>query len=181
MALQRWRCLLLPSVELHRRSTSHLITFQEHIYLLNNKRNHQNTMQAISGTAEQPSGDVVKRVPSKKASVRQRADALLALRARTQSRDDVPSYIKRNRTDDSRSVESNVTEPSCNWSRAGSKMTAASTVAYNWDNIFEQIKADPSAARTDDGGVLPLHAACGAGAPLSVIKMLLDVYPEAAR
>ena len=140
-------------------------------------------MQAISGTAEQPSGDVVKRVPSKKASVRKRADALLALRARTQSRDDVPSYIQRNRTDDSRSVESNVTEPSYAWSRAGSKTTAASTVtgAYNWDDIFEQIKVNPSAARTDDGGVLPLHAACGAGAPLSVIKMLLDVYPEAAR
>jgi len=53
--------------------------------------------------------------------------------------------------------------------------------SYEWNNIIKQITADPSLAKVDKEGVLPLHAACGANAPVHVIKMLLEAYPEAAQ
>jgi len=52
---------------------------------------------------------------------------------------------------------------------------------YDWQNVMEQIRADPSLARVEREGVLPLHAACGAGAPINVVKMLLKIYPQAAQ
>lgn len=52
---------------------------------------------------------------------------------------------------------------------------------YDWQNVMEQISMDPSLARVGREGVLPLHAACGASAPINVIKMLLQIYPEAAQ
>ena len=36
---------------------------------------------------------------------------------------------------------------------------------YDWDSVEEQIKADPSLAKTSVEGILPLHALSGAGAP----------------
>ena len=52
---------------------------------------------------------------------------------------------------------------------------------YDWRNVMKQIRADPSLARDGSEGILPLHAACGDGAPISVIKMLLKIYPQAAQ
>ncbi len=52
---------------------------------------------------------------------------------------------------------------------------------YDWQNVMEQIKADPSLAKVGKEGVLPLHAACGAGASSNIIKALLEIYPEAAQ
>jgi len=52
---------------------------------------------------------------------------------------------------------------------------------YQWDSVIKQITADPSLAMVEREGVLPLHAACDAGAPIHVIKMLLEIYPEAAQ
>ena len=51
--------------------------------------------------------------------------------------------------------------------------------AYDWQNVMEQIRADPSLASDNREGILPLHAACGAGAHVEVIRMLLEIYPEA--
>ena len=52
---------------------------------------------------------------------------------------------------------------------------------YDWQAVIQQIRADPSLAKVDKEGILPLHAACGAGAPIDAIKMLLEIYPEAAQ
>ena len=52
---------------------------------------------------------------------------------------------------------------------------------YNWQAVLEQIRADTSLAKIAVDGVLPLHAACGDGAPIDVIKFLLKEYPEAAQ
>jgi len=80
----------------------------------------------------------------------------------TQSRDDIPS----NNEEDARTDE---------------RSTEESDVIYDWDVVVQQITADPSLAEVDVEGILPLHALCGAGAPLGVIKMLLEIYPEAAQ
>eukprot|EP00986_Skeletonema_menzelii_P019742 scaffold29034_cov137-Skeletonema_menzelii.AAC.1 len=52
---------------------------------------------------------------------------------------------------------------------------------YDWENVTEQIRADPSLAKVAVEGILPLHALSGAGAPLHTIKLLLEIYPEAAQ
>ena len=52
---------------------------------------------------------------------------------------------------------------------------------YDWRDVTKQLRANPSLARVGTEGVLPLHAACGAGAPLRVIEMLLNIYPEAVQ
>jgi hypothetical protein len=52
---------------------------------------------------------------------------------------------------------------------------------YNWQAVLNQIRADPSLAKIAVDGVLPLHAACGDGASIDVIKFLLEEYPEAAQ
>ena len=56
-----------------------------------------------------------------------------------------------------------------------------SECTYDWDDVMEQIKYNPSLAKVDVDGILPLHAACGAGAPIDTIKLLIDMYPAAAQ
>jgi len=65
--------------------------------------------------------------------------------------------------------------------RSDERDTEESDDTYDWDDIVKQITADPSTAKVAVDGILPLHALCGAGAPIDVIKMLLEIYPEAAQ
>ncbi|KAL7441044.1 hypothetical protein ACHAXM_008278 [Skeletonema potamos] len=56
-------------------------------------------------------------------------------------------------------------------------------LACNWQAVIQQIQADPSLAKIESDGILPLHAVCNAPlrAPLKLVKMLLVANPGAAQ
>mmetsp|Transcript_20486 Transcript_20486/g.40881 ORF Transcript_20486/g.40881 Transcript_20486/m.40881 type:complete len:498 (-) Transcript_20486:80-1573(-) len=55
--------------------------------------------------------------------------------------------------------------------------------ACKWQTVGQQIQSDPSLAKIESDGLLPLHAVCNAPlrAPLKLIKMLLTAHPAAAQ
>lgn len=52
----------------------------------------------------------------------------------------------------------------------------------DWQAVSKILKSNPSLAKATSScdGMIPLHMACDAGAPVEVIKMLLHAHPQAA-
>ena len=52
-----------------------------------------------------------------------------------------------------------------------------------WQTVIEHVRANPSNAKAvaEKGNIPPLHAACSNGAPIQVIKALLNANPSAAQ
>ncbi len=93
----------------------------------------------------------------------------MLLKAQAQARDDAATSTSINKEDE------RTDECWCGW------IPENSGDDYDWYNVTRQIKADPLLAKVANDGILPLHSLSGAGAPLHTIKMLLEIYPEAAK